>query len=235
MNDRVISLDTETTGLSHKDGDRVIEIGAVEIVGNMETGRIFRAFINPGRRKVHPDAFAVHNISDEFLRDQPAAREVLPKFLEFVGDSPVVIHNAPFDMGFLQNELKMAKMPEMGQKVVDTLKLARELFPMSRNSLDALCTRFSVDRTQRTYHGALIDASLLAQVYISMMGLNRLDLGDRPFQQQMNAAVTTLIGSGVQRPVRHVRDPMMASEAELDSHAAFIDKEIKNSMWAKFF
>lgn len=236
MNDRYIALDTETTGLLHKEGDRLIEFGCVEVIGNMPTGKIFHEYINPGRRKVHPDALKVHNISDEFLRDKPTMSEVMPSFIEFLGDSPMVIHNAPFDMGFINNELELLKMAPLPNKVIDSLDIARKMYPMARNSLDGLCLRFGVDRSQRTYHGALVDADLLAQVYIHLMGLDRLDLGDHPLRNQaMNMAVETLIASGSSRPVRHPRPALAPNDSELERHGAFVDGEIKEPLWAKFF
>lgn len=236
MKDRVISFDTETTGLSHRDGDRLIEFGAVEIVGNMITGNFFHMFVNPGRQKVNPDAFRVHGISDEFLVDQPNMCDVMPKFLEFIGDSPVVIHNAPFDMGFVNNELAMLKMPPLKNKVVDTLSEARKMFPMGQNSLDSLCRRYGIDTSKRVKHGAHIDAELLADVYINMLGLNQLNLGDnRLSNQSMNMAVASLVSNSLSRPVRPVRPAILPSEAEIAAHAAFVDKKVKNPVWAKFF
>jgi DNA polymerase-3 subunit epsilon len=236
MKDRVISFDTETTGLSHRDGDRLIEFGAVEIIGNMVTGNYFHMFVNPGRRKVHPDAYAIHKISDEDLADKPQMSEVMPKFREFIGDSPIVIHNAPFDMGFVNNELAMLKQPQLSNEIIDTLTLARKLFPMSRNSLDALCARYGVDKSARVNHGAHIDAELLAEVYIHMKELNRLDLGDNPLERQkMNMAVASMVSTSLVRPVRPARPPHMPTEDEIAAHAAFVDKKIKNPVWAKFF
>ncbi|MBY3433427.1 DNA polymerase III subunit epsilon [Rhizobium laguerreae] len=236
MKDRVISFDTETTGLSHRDGDRLIEFGAVEIEGNMLTGRHFHMFVNPGRRKVHPEALRIHGITDEFLVDQPPMAEVMPQFLEFVGDAPIVIHNAPFDMGFVNAELAMLKKPPLTNRIIDTLTEARKLFPMSQNTLDALCRRYGIDSTKRVKHGAHIDAELLAEVYINMLGLNQLDLGDnRIANQTMNMAVAALMSNSLSRPVRPARSAVMPSEAEIAAHAAFVDKKIKSPVWAKFF
>ncbi|MCS4089519.1 DNA polymerase III subunit epsilon [Rhizobium sp. BK176] len=236
MKDRVISFDTETTGLNHRDGDRLIEFGAVEIVGNMITGKFFHMFVNPGRQKVHPDAFRVHGISDEDLKDKPSMDEVMPQFLEFIGDSPVVIHNAPFDMGFVNNELAMLKMPPLKNKVVDTLSEARKMFPMGQNSLDSLCRRYGIDTSKRVKHGAHIDAELLADVYINMLGLNQLNLGDNRFSSQpMNMAVASLVSGSLARPVRPARPALMPSEAEISAHSAFVEKKVKNPVWAKFF
>lgn len=246
MNDRSIAMDTETTGLSYKDGDRVIEIGCVEIIGNMPTDNHFHMFINPGRRKVNPEAIEIHGITDEFLADKPQMHDVMPKFLEFIGDSPLIIHNASFDTGMLNNELELlqkakeAKGMSFPQKlpneIVDTLHIARRLYPMSRNSLDALCTRFNIDRSQRTLHGALVDSWLLAQVYIEMMGYNRLDLGDHPLRQQaMNMAIESLVSTTGSRPVRPARPAVFPSESEATLHSQFVDKKIKDAIWGKYY
>nr|WP_250807682.1 DNA polymerase III subunit epsilon [Neorhizobium tomejilense] len=239
---RAFALDTETTGLSHKDGDRVIEIGAVEIVGNMPTDNTFHMYINPGRRKVHPDALAVHGITDEFLADKPTMDEVMPLFLEFIGGDPLIIHNAPFDRGFLNAELRLLQKSkvrtfpqELGNEIIDTLDIARRRFPLARNTLDGLCTRFGVDSTNRVLHGALIDADLLANVYIHLMGLTQLDLGDHPGRgQAMNMSIGALVSASSNRPVRPARPAISPSDSENDRHAAFLGK-IKNPVWSKFF
>ena len=236
MKDPFITLDTETTGLKHKEGDRVIEIGAIEFDGSLPTGRTFHMYINPGRRKVDPDAFAVHNISDEFLRDKPDMKSVMPLFLDFIGDLPLVIHNAPFDTGFLNNELELLKMEKLRNRIIDSLDIARRLYPMSRNNLDSLCQRFGIDKSQRTYHGALIDADLLGHVYVNMMGHNQLDLGDHPLRAaNMSMAVEAMVSGGSSRPVRPVRPAIVPSEDEIALHAAFVDKNVKDPVWAKFF
>jgi len=168
---REISLDTETTGLSPKDGHRVIEIGAVEMVNQIRTGRQFHAYINP-QFPVAEGAFKVHGISNEFLTGKPLMGEVIDGFLEFIGGSRLVIHNAQFDMGFLNNELQLLKRPFLGLDVaLDTLQMARKKYPGGQNSLDGLCRRFNIDLTTRTLHGALLDAELLADVYAEMMGV----------------------------------------------------------------
>src|SRR5690606_29620895 len=172
---RRIALDTETTGLSHSNGDRIIEIGGVELIGNLETGRRYHTFINPYPRKVHPDAYAVHGISDEDLQDAPRFREIYREFLEFIGDAPLIIHNAPFDMGFLNEEFARLSLRPIQNEIIDTLRIAREKEPTKRASLDHLCQRYGVDNTDRTLHGALIDATLLARVYVKMMELDRFD------------------------------------------------------------
>jgi DNA polymerase-3 subunit epsilon len=167
---RQIVLDTETTGLSPQGGDRLVEIGCLEIVNQVATGESFHVYINP-ERDVPIEAFNVHGLSAEFLSDKPRFAEVADTFLEFIADAPLVIHNASFDMGFINNELKMTARPiiEMA-RAIDTLLIARKRFPGAQNSLDALCRRFGIDNSNRIKHGALLDAELLADVYLELMG-----------------------------------------------------------------
>lgn len=168
---REIALDTETTGLSPKNGDRVIEIGAVEMINQIRTGKQFHAYINP-QFPVAEGAFKVHGISNEFLADKPLMNETIDGFLEFIGDSPLIIHNAPFDMGFLNNELLLLKRPSiLAERAVCTLQISRKKYPGGQNSLDGLCRRFNIDTSERTLHGALLDAELLADVYAEIMGV----------------------------------------------------------------
>lgn len=169
---RQIVLDTETTGLEPGDGHRIIEIGCLELLNRQLTGRQFHRYLNP-ERPVETGALAVHGLDDDFLADQPRFAEIADEFLEFVRGSELVIHNAPFDIGFLDAEL--ARLPEPVRitdvaRVLDTLELARELHPGQRNSLDALCRRYEVDNSNRTLHGALLDSELLAEVYLLMTG-----------------------------------------------------------------
>ncbi len=165
---RQIMLDTETTGLDYRLGDRVIEIGCVELVGRKVTQKTFHQYLNPDRQ-IDPGAQAVHGISNDFLADKPRFNEVAKDFVEFIRGAELVIHNAGFDVGFLNNELALAGLPpleEVCAGVLDTLKLAREMRPGKKNSLDALCNEYSIDNSGRTFHGALLDAQLLAEVYL---------------------------------------------------------------------
>ena len=167
---RHIFLDTETTGLSPENGDRVIEIGCIEMDNRRLTGRHLHVYLNP-ERKNSEDAVKVHGLTDEFLADKPLFAHVVDEFLEFVGGAEIIIHNAGFDVGFLNEELRRVGRPKFSEHiagVIDTLVMAREMFPGKSNSLDALCKRLEVDNTNRTLHGALIDADLLAQVYINL-------------------------------------------------------------------
>lgn len=168
---REIALDTETTGLSPKNGDRVIEIGAIEMVDKIRTGKQYHVYINP-QFPVAEGAFKVHGISNEFLADKPLMGEVIDGFIEFIAGSPLVIHNAPFDMGFLNHELKLLGRPSIPFDVaIDTLQISRKKYPGAQNSLDGLCRRFNIDTSERTLHGALLDAELLADVYAELMGI----------------------------------------------------------------
>lgn len=167
---RLVFLDTETTGLSPQSGDRIVEIGCVELVDRRATGRNLHLYLNP-QRPSHPDALRVHGLTDEFLRDKPLFESIAGQLLEFVSGAEVVIHNAGFDTSFLDHELGRLDLPKFAncvEKVTDSLMLARELFPGKANSLDALCKRLEVDNSNRTLHGALLDAGLLAEVYIRM-------------------------------------------------------------------
>ena len=167
---RQIVLDTETTGLNAKLGDRVIEIGCLELLNRRPTGNHFHHYLNPERAS-EEGAVKVHGISDEFLLDKPKFREIASEFIDYIRDAELIIHNAPFDVEFLEQELALAKLPPLDHHcaaVKDTLKLAKELHPGKKNSLDALCERYGVNNTRRTLHGALLDAELLAEVYLAM-------------------------------------------------------------------
>ncbi len=167
---RQIFLDTETTGLSPENGDRIVEIGCVELVNRKLTGKNLHFYLNP-ERDSHEDALKVHGISNEFLKDKPKFGEIAGEFLEYLQGADVLIHNAPFDVGFINKELELQKRPPLKtyvNSVTDTLAMAKDMFPGKRNSLDALCDRLGVDNSGRTLHGALLDAELLADVYIYM-------------------------------------------------------------------
>lgn len=171
---RQIVLDTETTGMPVSEGHRIIEIGCVELVNRRLTGRHFHAYLQPDRA-IDQEALAVHGISDDFLRDKPRFAEIAHGFYEFIQGTELIIHNAAFDLGFLQNEFTLADFSEQSQiksycTVIDTLSMARERHPGQRNNLDALCKRYAVDNSERTVHGALLDAELLAEVYLAMTG-----------------------------------------------------------------
>lgn len=167
---REIVLDTETTGMDPLKGDKLVEIGCVELENHLATGKTFHIYINP-ERDIPPEATAVHGITDEFVKDKPTFGEIVGDFLDFVGDSRLVIHNAEFDVKFLNAELKTFGFPSLdNRRVLDTLKMAREKFPGSPANLDALCRRFGIDNSNRTLHGALLDSQLLAEVYLELLG-----------------------------------------------------------------
>ena len=221
---REIVFDTETTGLSPAYGDRIVEIGCVELFNRVETGRTFHSYFNPGR-PMPSEAEAVHGLSDLFLSDKPNFHDVCGNLLEFIDDSPMIAHNASFDFGFINHELGACGRPAVcTSRMVDTLTLARQKFPGAKHSLDALCTRFGVDRSIRVKHGALIDAQLLAQVYVELTGGRQIGLTlvaepiaveiDHPAGAPEDRAphIVTV------RPPR----PHAPSDEELARHAAFV-------------
>ena len=227
---REIIFDTETTGLSPVGGDRMVEIGCIEMIGRVETGRHYHCYFNP-ERSMPSEAEAVHGLSDIFLSDKPRFADKAEELLDFIGDSPLVAHNAAFDFGFLNHELERCGRPSVCMsRMVDTLMLARTRHPGAKHSLDALCTRYGVDRTQRVKHGALLDAQLLAQVYIELTGGRQIGLGlvaDTPA-----AAAGTVPADAV----RIAREPRFhaPSEAEVARHRAFLSR-IANPLWERFF
>lgn len=173
---REIVLDTETTGFDPETGDRLVEIGAVELKGHMPTGEVYHQYINP-KRDVPADAVQVHGLTFDFLRDKPLFEDVAKDFIEFIGDAKLVIHNAAFDMKFLNAELKWIGMPQLPyDRAIDTLDIARKKFPGSPASLDALCRRYNIDNSARTLHGALLDSEILAEVYLELIGGRQPDL-----------------------------------------------------------
>lgn len=227
---REVVIDTETTGLEPADGHRMVEIGAIELFNHVPTGRVFHSYINP-EREMPADAVQVHGLTSAFLQDQPVFAEVADAFLEFLssdGDSNhaparLVIHNAAFDLAFINYELRRCGRPVLDGEHVDTLLLARQRFPGASNSLDALCRRCAVDATARTRHGALLDAELLAEVYLWLMGGRQPDLG---LVAQTRSTIVVQVGERVVRPPR----PHAPSPAELAAHEAFLAK-LSNPIW----
>ncbi len=223
---REIVLDTETTGFKPEEGHRLVEIGCVELINHVATGGKFHVYINP-MRPVPPEASAVHGLTDEFLADKPLFTEVVGEFLEFIGEAPLVIHNAAFDMAFLNAELKWAGFPGLKNTAIDTLMMVRQRFPGSPATLDALCKRFNIDNSSRTFHGALLDAQLLGEVYLELMGGRQAGLA-------LAAGPASKSGAPVIRIERPYREPRVfqPSEAELAAHAEMVGK-IKNAIWAE--
>ena len=218
---REIVFDTETTGLSPLTGDRMVEIGCVELLNRVETGRTFHAYFNPGR-PMPTEAQMVHGLSDAFLSDKPRFHDVCEDLLEFLGDSPLVAHNASFDFGFLNHELgSCGRALVCLTRMIDTLVLARQRHPGAKHSLDALCTRYGVDRSLRVKHGALIDAQLLAQCYVELTGGRQIGLSLASTAAAAAKAEQRSASAPIVVTVRPPR-PHAPSEAELQRHAAFV-------------
>ncbi|MBA2650253.1 MAG: DNA polymerase III subunit epsilon [Legionella sp.] len=224
---RQIILDTETTGISPEQGHRIIEIGCMELVNRKLTSAHFHTYINP-EREVDEGAFRVHGISSEFLKDKPCFQDILTDFLGFVDDSELIIHNAPFDVGFLNHELKRAqwiKKLEEHCRIFDTLTFARDKHPGQRNNLDALCKRYNVDNANRQLHGALLDAELLAYVYLAMTGgQTSLFTDEQSSSNQLQVAMKESSSLSLTNPVL-----LKATEEELIQHQLFIDLLKRNS------
>ena len=227
---REIVFDTETTGLSPAGGDRIVEIGCIEMIGRVETGRHYHCYFNP-ERTMPSEAEAVHGLSAMFLSDKPLFADKVGELLEFIGDAPLVAHNAGFDFGFLNHELNNCGQPLVCMtRMVDTLGLARTRHPGAKHSLDALCSRFGVDRSARVKHGALLDAQLLAQVYVELTGGRQIGLGLGADLPASNAAPSS--EPALARPYREPR-AHCATPAEVTRHAVFLAK-IVNPLWQRF-
>ena len=230
---REIVFDTETTGLESK-VDRVIEIGGIELVNHFPTGRSFHVYINPGDRKVHPDALAVHGITDEFLKDKPPFADIVAEMREFFDGAKWVAHNANFDIGFINAEFDRLGLPPVQTDVViDTLALARRKNPMGPNSLDALCRRYGIDNSHRSKHGALLDSELLAEVYIEMLGGRQTALGLTAVEtrQDRNADILDVVEISYERP-RPLAARLAADEVE--DHSKLVARLGASAIWSKF-
>jgi len=226
---REIVFDTETTGLSPANGDRIVEFGGLELIDRIETGRTFHAYFNP-ERMMDPAAQAVHGLSDAFLADKPFFNERVEELLDFLEDSPLVAHNAMFDYGFLNHELSACgrlKLPV--SRIVDTLAIARARHPGAKHSLDALCTRFGIDRSHRVKHGALLDAQLLAQIYVELTGGRQIGLSLDPIDITAPPTIS-LPPMQVDAPTSRVRRTPMPSQAELARHALLV-AELESPIW----
>ncbi|RVV98012.1 DNA polymerase III subunit epsilon [Mesobaculum littorinae] len=227
---REIVLDTETTGFEPETGDRIVEIGAVELLNHVPTGKTYHQYINP-ERSMPQGAFEVHGLGDEFLRDKPVFREIGQAFLDFVGDAKLVIHNAAFDMKFLNAELGWIKLRQLPwEQAIDTLAIARKRFPGSPASLDALCRRFNIDNSSRTLHGALLDSEILAEVYLELIGGRQPDFALSHDQGSVSE------GQGQEawkpRPRPHPL-PARVTEEEAAAHAAFVEGLGDDALWKK--
>lgn len=237
MQMREVIFDTETTGLDPKTGDRMVEIGCVEMIDRVETGNSYHAYYNP-ERDMPAAAEAVHGLSADFLSGKPLFSQAVDELLEFLGDAPLVAHNASFDFGFLNNELeRIGREPISMDRMVDTVAIARKKHPGAKLSLDALCTRYGVDRSHRVKHGALLDAELLAQVYVELKGGRQIGLELAAEAPSVSSEVATSPdqdrGSSP-RPDRPRREPRphTASAEELARHEVFV-AEIKEAIWVQ--
>ena len=223
---REIVLDTETTGFKPAEGHRIVEIGCLELHNHVPTGNSFHKYVNP-ERDMPTEAFQVHGLSEGFLSDKPVFAEIVGEFLEFIGDSRLVIHNAAFDMAFINAELEMVGFPTLPMsRSLDTVRMARDKFPGAQASLDALCRRFNIDNSARTKHGALLDAELLAEVYLELMGGRQRGFGLTDTQEREAAAPIA-----IERVARQPR-PHEASEEELAAHRKFLER-LTEPLWEK--
>ena len=236
---REIVLDTETTGINPRDGHRIIEIGALELMHHLPTGKELHIYINP-EREIDDGAVAVHGLTSSFLSDKPVFAEIVDEFLSFIGEAPLVIHNASFDLGFINAELdRIQRLPLPMDRAIDTLAMARKKFPGAQANLDALCRRFEIDNSHRDLHGALVDADLLASVYVELLGGRQpgLSLGADSKTDISVAVITAESASSIfqidrdNKPVRPIR-PHAPSAEEQAAHDTFLAK-LNDPIWLK--
>jgi DNA polymerase-3 subunit epsilon len=221
---REVVLDTETTGLDPLNGDRIVEIGCVELFNHVETGRVFHRYVNP-ERDIPEEVLAIHGLSREFLSSHPAFAAIAGEFLEFIADSPLVIHNAAFDLGFINAEMRKSERPPLPmERAIDTVALARRKFPGAQASLDALCQRFKIDASERALHGALKDARLLAAVYLDLVG-------GRQHGLELAAAARTEAAAAGPAAVRPPR-PHAPTPEEEAAHGAFVERLVQ-PLWRR--
>ena len=229
---REVVLDTETTGFEPTEGHRIVEIGAVELFNHMPTGRTYHQYINP-KRMMPKEAYDVHGLGDDFLRDKPIFPAIAQAFLDFIADAPLVIHNASFDMKFLNSELAAANLaPLPAARAVDTLLIARKKFPGSPASLDALCRRFNIDNSMREKHGALLDSEILAEVYLELVGGRQPDFGLATAAQN-TASETAETGQGWRPHARPTPLPPRLMAEEAAAHTAFVAGMGDSAIWLK--
>jgi len=230
---REIVFDTETTGLDPRNGDRIVEIGAVELVNHIPTGQVFHEYIDP-ERSMPVEAFNVHGLSEEFLTGKPKFAEIADKFVAFIADARLIAHNASFDMGFINAELSRVGHTPVGDEfVIDTLQIARRRHPGGQNSLDALCSRYGIDNSHRTKHGALLDAELLAEVYLELIGGKQAALGFTDDDDGDRAGVVALRRH---KPAARRPEPLPSrlSEEEREAHRRFIETLGEGALWHRF-
>ncbi len=230
---REIVFDTETTGLSPKDGDRVVEIGCVELINHIPSGNTFHVYINP-ERDMPDGAFKVHGLSAEFLSDKPVFAAVAQSFVDFIGDARMVAHNAAFDVNFLNHELGRVGLPGLSDdRIVDTLALARRKHPFGPNSLDALCQRYGIDNARRTKHGALLDSEILAEVYLELMGGRQTDLGLGQASAAAAAAERAFVETAGRAQARPQPLPSRLVASDIVAHEAFV-AGMKEPVWGDY-
>jgi DNA polymerase III, epsilon subunit, Proteobacterial len=227
---REIVLDTETTGLSPATGDRLVEIGAVELINHIPSGRHYHVYINP-QRSMPEEAFRVHGLSDEFLVDKPLFGAVAQDFLDFLGDARLIIHNAAFDIGFLNAELERAGRRPLTNEVIDTVMLARDKHPGARVSLDALCKHYGIDNSRRTLHGALLDSEILAEVYLELIGGKQVSLA---LVAESRVSGAEAIATRVVALPRPVPLPPRISQSEIAAHDKLVATLGADSIWARY-
>ncbi len=229
---REIVFDTETTGLSPKDGDRVVEIGCVELINHVPSGRTFHVYVNP-ERDMPAEAFRVHGLSAEFLADKPVFAAIARDFVDFVGEAKMVAHNAAFDVAFLNFELGKVGLPGLTEdRIVDTLTLARRKHPFGPNSLDALCQRYGIDNARRTKHGALLDSEILAEVYLELLGGRQTDLGLAAAAAATSAERAVAAATGIARPRPEPLPPRL-TPGDVAAHEAFV-ATLKEPVWSDY-
>lgn len=232
---REVVLDTETTGVDARNGDRIVEIGCVELVNHCPTGRSFHVYLNP-ERPMSEGAFAVHGLSDGFLADKPLFASIVDEMIEFLADSRLVIHNAPFDVGFLDMEFARVGKPRLAsERVVDTLVMARRKHPGASNSLDALCSRYGIDRSKRIKHGALLDAEILSDVYIELLGGKQADFGlGAPTSRSAAAGGVASRNTADIRPSRIQPLESRLSAEEQVAHRSFVATLSGTAIWTDY-
>ncbi len=227
---REIVLDTETTGLSHAEGDRLVEIGCVELINHIPSGENFHIYLNP-QRSMPEEAFRVHGLSAEFLSDKPLFKDKAEEFRSFIDDSKLIIHNAPFDMGFLNAELVRAGFSTLGNEVLDTVMLARKKHPGARVSLDALCKHYGIDNSRRALHGALLDSEILAEVYLELIGGKQVSLA---LMAEAESDGSDALATRIAALPRPVALPSRVTAIEAEAHEAFIGKMGESAIWAQY-
>jgi len=226
---REIVLDTETTGLSPVTGDRIVEIGCVELINHIPTGRHFHVYLNPGR-DMPEEAYRVHGLSTEFLRDKPRFAAEAQNFLDFIEDATLIIHNAPFDMGFLNAELERVGKPSLRNEVIDTVMLARQVHPGARVSLDSLCKHYGIDNSKRTLHGALLDSEILAEVYLELIGGRQVALA-LIAETRVEVDMTIRLEPARQRSAPL---PPRITEVEASAHEALVGGLGADAVWLSY-